>query len=328
MFSTKKTARHLAATLCTLALAAAGAAQAAGTVGSTLPASFATVQDASLGTSVQGFGAAGKAVRTPVIFLHGNGGTPFESACGSHVGPNLQGLAQFFANSGYAPSELWGLAWQGDQCDMVTSTANASSLAHSITANVADLRQFVATVLASTGATKVDIVAYGEGVVLAREWVRQDNSVRKVRRFVAIDGPNRGTLMCSPASANYWQNAFVGGYTPNSPYCQELGSPNTPFLTLLNRTRVRIDPRNTLVIRNGDASYPYLSVQDGMVNPVPSVDAYGKAVDFSTSARITGAAELVYTGQGSYDPLAGTAHVGIGNSPTTWQATLNFLTKR
>ncbi|EHR71673.1 Lipase (class 2) [Burkholderiales bacterium JOSHI_001] len=325
MFTTKKSARRLAATLFTLALAAAGAAQAAGTVGSTLPAAFATVQDASLGATVLGFGAAGKAVRTPVIFLHGNGGTPFESSCGSHIGPNLQAMAQFFADSGYTPSELWGLAWQGDQCDLVSATANASSLAHSITANVADLRQFVAAVLASTGASKVDIVAYGEGVVLAREWVRQDSAVRKVRRLVAIDGTNHGTLMCSPASGNYWQNAFVGGFTPNSPYCQELGSPSTPFLTLLNRTRMRISPSSTLVIRNGDASYPYMSVKDGMINPVPSIDAYGKAVDFSSSPSISGAYELVVTGQGSYDPLAGTAHVGIGNSPATWQAALNFL---
>jgi Lipase (class 2) len=328
MFSTKESKRRLAAPLLALALAAAGTAQAAGTVGNTLPTSFASVQDASLGTPLLGFGAAGKAVRTPVIFLHGNGGTPFESACGSHTGPNLQAMAQFFADSGYTPSELWGLAWQGDQCDLLMSTANASSLAHSITANVGDLRQFVATVLASTGASKVDIVAYGEGVVLAREWVRQDFALRKVRRLVAIDGPNQGTLMCSPASGNYWQNAFVGGFTPNSPYCQELGSPNTPFLTLLNRSRVRVDPRNTLVIRNGDTSYPYMSVKDGMVNPVPSVDAYGKAVDFSTSPRIAGAYDLVLSGQGGYDPLSGTAHVGIGNSPATWQAALSFLGKR
>lgn len=32
------------------------------------------------------------------------------------------------------------------------------------------------------------------------------------------------------------------------------------------------------------------------------------------------------TGQGAYDPILHTGHLGILNSPQTWQATLEFLT--
>lgn len=311
-----------------LALTAALGAQAAGTVGTTLPTtSAAAVEDTSLGAPVIGFGATGKAVRTPVIFLHGNGGTPFDTGCSTHVAPNMRPMAQFFADSGYNTSELWGLGWQGTQCDLMSAPANMASLGHTVTANVAELRQFVRMVLASTGARRVDIVAHGSGAVLAREWVRQDFALRTVRRLVSIDGSHGGTLMCSASSTNYWQLGFVGGFTANSPFCQELGSPNTPFLKLLNRTRVRVAASSTLVIRNGDASFPYLPVADGYMQPVPSVDAYGQAMDFSGSPKIAGAAEVVLTGQGAYDPLGGVAHVGIAYSPATWKAAFDFLSK-
>ena len=32
-------------------------------------------------------------------------------------------------------------------------------------------------------------------------------------------------------------------------------------------------------------------------------------------------------GQGAYDPVLHTSHLGILNSPQTWQATLEFLTE-
>jgi hypothetical protein len=52
----------------TMGVAAAGAA---GTVGTSFPAGFPSIVDASLGSPVLGFGAAGPVSRTPVILLHG-----------------------------------------------------------------------------------------------------------------------------------------------------------------------------------------------------------------------------------------------------------------
>ena len=67
---------------------------------------------------------------------------------------------------------------------------------------------------------------------------------------------------------------------------------------------------------------------DGVLPGVPAVDSYGVPTDFSQSAALKGARRLDLTGQGVYDPVLGTAHLGILNSPTTWQATLDFLSKR
>ena len=317
--------RYLAAMGAALSLAA----QAAGTVGNTLPADFPVIVDTSLGKPVIGFGAAGPVKRTPVIFLHGNNDTPFPTAC-NPLGW-VQGLAQHLADNGYATSELWGLGYQGDQCDLAGDNTRRSGIAHTNAANVPDLRRFVHAVLAYTGAKQVDIVGHSLGVTLTREWMRQDEAGRLVRRFVAIDGPNHGIINCSPNPANYFQLPASGGFTPKSEVCVELGSPNTRFLKLLNGPGVSGEtggPTQVLVIRNADASFVYFAVQDGVFPPVPAEDAFGQPTDFSKSALLRGARRLDLQGQAAYDPLLGSAHLGILNSPQTRQATLQFLNGR
>lgn len=306
-----------------IALAAAGAAQATGTVGTALPADFPVIADASLGKPVIGFGAAGGVTRTPVIFLHGNNDTPYATACNPYG--RVQAMAQYFADNGYATSELWALGYQGDQCDLPADPTLRSSQAHTDAANVPDLRQFIKAVLAYTGAREVDIVAHSLGVTLVREWMRQDKSQRLVRRFVAVDGPNHGIINCSPSPDNYWQIPANGGFTPSSAVCQELGSPKTPFLKRLNKSAENMGSTRVLVIRNLDASFVYLPVQDGFIAPVPAIDSFGDPTDFSQSARIKHSQDLGLAGQGAYDPFLGTGHLGIINSPTTWQAGFEFL---
>ncbi|MBP6902340.1 MAG: alpha/beta fold hydrolase [Burkholderiaceae bacterium] len=317
-----------AAQLALLALGLQGA-QAAGTVGTTLPADFPVIEDASLAKPVIGFGAAGTVTRTPVIFLHGNNDTPFPTACSNYG--NARAFAQYLADNGYSTSELWGLGYQGDQCNLAADQTNRSRIAHTNQANVPDLRRFVAAVLAYTGARKVDIVAHSLGVTLAREWMRQDDAHDQVRRLVAVDGPNHGIINCSPSPANYFQLPGQGGFTPSSEVCQELGSPDTPFLKRLNGhhgQREAEGPTRVLVIRNTDASFVYMPVQDGIIPPVPAMDSYGQATDFSRSASLRGAREIGLSGQGAYDPILRTGHIGIFNSPQTWAATLEFLSGR
>lgn len=308
------------------ALLAGAAAQAAGTVGTSLPADFPVIQDISLNKPVIGFGAAGPVTRTPVIFLHGNNDVPYAAGTCQPFTGRIHALAQYMADQGYEPSELWGLGYQGDQCDLPADNTRRSAAAHTATANVADLRAFVDAVLAYTGAKEVDIVGHSLGVVLAREWIRQDHAQRKVRRLVAIDGANHGIINCSPDPANYYQLAAFGGFTPQSAVCQELGSPNTPFLQRLNSPDETIGSTRVLVIRNADTSFVYFSAQDGFFTPVPAIDVYGVPTDFSLSASLQGARELPLTGQGAYDSSGlGTTHLGILNSPLTWQATFDFL---
>ena len=319
----------LRALVASASLSFAVAAHAAGTVGTTFPAGFPVIEDASLARPVIGFGAVGPVTRTPIIFLHGNNDTPFATACNPYG--RMQAMAQFLADNGYATSELWGLGYQGDQCDLASDPTRRSRIAHTNQANVPDLRRFVAAVLAFTGARQVDIVGHSLGVTLAREWMRQDDAHEQVRRFVAIDGPNHGIINCSPNPANFWQLPALGGFTPSSEVCQELGSPNTPFLKLLNGRHGRDEDKGrtrVLVIRNADTSFVYFSLPDGVLSAVPAEDSFGQPNDFSRSAALKGARQIDLTGQGIHDPILGSTHLGILNSPQTRQATLDFLSER
>jgi pimeloyl-ACP methyl ester carboxylesterase len=332
----------LAASACLAPLA-----HAAGTVGTTLPADFPVILDASLGTPLLGFGAAGRVTHTPVVFVHGNNDTPYPTSCNPFYG-NMHDFAQYLSDNGYALSELWAVGYQGDQCDLLADQTHRSAQPHTAAANVPDVRAFVLAVLAYTHARKVDIVAHSLGSPIVREWLRQHpDEARFVRRFVAVDGANHGIINCSPSPLNYWQAPSLGGFTPSSAICQELGSPNTPFLRRLNRGEGAPSPDermlgdaqrepefdrqdeshrpNTLVIRNADTCFVYFPLQDGVLAPVPAIDSFGQPTDFSHSASLKGARELDLTGQGVHDPILGTAHLGILNSPDTWAATLRFL---
>lgn len=313
------------ALLTTLLITAA--AQAAGTVGTSFPAGFPVIEDATLQRPVLGFGAAGTVTRTPVILLHGNNDVPYATPCSATNG-KIQVLAQFLADNGYATSELWGLGYQGDQCDLPADQTLRARIGHTHQANVPDLRRFVAAVLAYTGAQQVDIVAHSMGATLAREWMRQDRAYPTVRRLVSIDGPHHGIINCSADPANYYQLPAYGGFTPDADLCREVGSPDTPFLKLLNGpggSGETASPTQVLAIRNADTSFVYFPLTDGVLPPVPAIDIYGQPTDFSQSAALKGAKKLDLTGQGAFDPVLGTAHLGILNSPVTWQATLDFL---
>jgi pimeloyl-ACP methyl ester carboxylesterase len=311
----------LAAVVALVSATAARAAPAA--VGTSFPAGFAVPVDASLGTPVLGFGAAGSVERTPVIFLHGNNDTPYATACNPYG--NLHDMAQYFLEHGYRAAELWGLGYQGDQCDLGAAPTNRSGEAHSTAANVPDLRAFVHAVLRYTRAKRVDIVGHSLGATLAREWMRQDHAYHLVRHLVAIDGPNHGIIDCSPSPANYFALPALGGFTPDSAICREYGSDHTPFLQRLNRRDETKRPTRYLVIRNADTSFVYFAAQDGFFAALPAQDRDGNEHDFSESAKLDGADEVDLTGQGAYDPFLGTAHLGIANSPQAWAAALAFL---
>lgn len=291
-------------------------------VGTSFPDDFPEIIDHSTGNPILGFGGEGRARRTPVIFLHGNNDVPYPTACSPYG--DMQEFAQSFADRGYRASELWGLGYQGDQCDLLTDQTIRSSESHTVTANVPDLRSFVDAVLESTGARRVDIVAHSLGVTLAREWMRQDDAYRTVRHLVGIAGPEHGIINCSPDPANYYQLPSQGGFTPDAPVCQELGSPDTAFLQQLNADET---PRRTryLTMRNTDSDFVYISAQDGVIPPVPAQDSFGQPNDFSESPFLDGACNVDLTGQGAYDPILGTGHLGIAASPESHDLAYEFI---
>ena len=295
-------------------------------IGTMFPDRFPVIQNFYLGKPVIGFGSdVGRVERVPVIFLHGNNDTPFATACNPFG--RMQAFAQSFLDNGYRPSELWGLGYQGDQCDLSQDNTFRSGISHTTAAAVPILRQFVKAVLDFTGAKRVDIVAHSLGVTIAREWMLQDNAYRKVRALVAIDGPNHGIVDCSPDPANYFQQPAFGGFTPNSAVCDEYGSDHTQLLTVLNAAGETPGPTRYLVIRNkpGTPDFVYNSAQDGVFAPVPAEDRDGKPHDFTASAGLAGAQTIDLTGQAQFDTILSTAHLGILNSPETRSAALQFL---
>jgi pimeloyl-ACP methyl ester carboxylesterase len=317
--------------------AAADHSDGATTIGTTFPADFPVIKNYYLGVPVIGFGAPrGRHSRShshvPIIFLHGNNDTPFPTACNPFG--NMHDMAQFFLDNGYAAGELWGLGYQGDQCDLVNDQTLRSGVAHSTAAAVPPLRAFVKAVMEFTGARQVDIVGHSLGVTVAREWMLQDDAYRVVRSLVAIDGPNHGIINCSPSPLNYWQQPANGGFVPRSAVCEEYGSDQTPLLATLNGAGETPGPTRYLVIRNVASDSPpsgdfvYLPAQDGLFPGVPAQDRNGNPHDFSNSALLAGAPTINLTGQGKFDPILGTAHLGILNSPDARREALRFLSNR
>lgn len=315
--------RTIAAVAALAALAAVPAR--AETVGTSFPDDFPVPTDQALRAPVIGFGAKGAVSNTPVIFLHGNNDTPYPTSCNGAYG-SIHGMAQFFADHGYATSELWGLGYQGDQCDLLLDQNNRSEYAHSTIANVADLDAFVRAVLTYTGAEQVSIVGHSLGVTLAREWMRQANTYGLVRGLVGVDGPNHGIINCSPDPANYWQ--LVGSFNPSSAICQEYGSDRTPLLAALNAGDDTPGPTEYMMIHNADTSFVFYDRQDGVIPPVPAQDYDGNAHSFNDSAMLEPDGNNVNVpvyGQGVHDPWLGTTHLGIINSQEVWTLARDFL---
>src|SRR6202011_3601525 len=127
-------------------------------IGTKFPDHFPVIGNFYLGKPVIGFGSdIGRVEHVPVIFLHGNNDTPFATACNPFG--RIQAFAQFFLDHGYHPSELWGLGYQGAQCDLVQDNTHRSGISHTTAVAVPILREFVQAVLDFTGAKRVDIVA-------------------------------------------------------------------------------------------------------------------------------------------------------------------------
>lgn len=295
-------------------------------IGTTFPNNFPVIENFYLGKPVIGFGSdMGRIEHVPVIFIHGNNDSPYPTTCNPFG--RIQAFAQFFLDHGYHPSELWGLGYQGDQCDLAQDNTHRSGISHTTAAAVPMLREFVRAVLERTGARRVDIVAHSLGVTVAREWMLQDNAYRKVRGLVAIDGPNHGIIDCSPNPANFYQLPSGGGFTPSSAVCDEYGSDHTQLLTVLNGAGETPPPTQYLVIRNkpGTPDFVYNSLPDGALLGVPAEDRDGNAHDFTQSTGLAGAKTIDLVAQGQYDPVLGSAHLGILNSPDSRAAALQFL---
>jgi hypothetical protein len=132
----------------------------------------------------------------------------------------------------------------------------------------------------------------------------------------------------SQGAANFYQSVSGGGFTPSSAVCDEYGSDHTQLLDVLNAAGETPGPTRYLVIRNkpGTPDFVYKSLPDGALPGAPAEDRDGNPHDFTASAGLAGAETIDLVGQGQYDPILSTTHLGILNSPETRNAALRFLT--
>lgn len=170
------------------------------------------------GTGYGGFGGGDcQAIRTPVIFIHGNGDNasswdaPPGQVNGYPVAPRSV-YAEMKAR-GYNDCELFGVTYLSADERLV---ANAGKNYHQ-PAKYRILRDFIAAVKAYTGKSRVDIVAHSLGVTQALATLHHYRIGGSVRKFVNISGGLRGLYSC-----------FLTGFAnPLAPTCgaQNLANP-------------------------------------------------------------------------------------------------------
>jgi pimeloyl-ACP methyl ester carboxylesterase len=177
-------------------------------------------------------GGACRALRTPVIFIHGNGdrATSWDSPV---TGPvkgykvSTRSVYQEFKARGYNDCELFGITYlsEGEQASPKTNYHKPEK--YDI------LIRFMAAVKAYTGREQVDIVAHSLGVTMSLAALTYQDNLHagkngwgSVRKFVNIAGGLRGLPSCLAAgfanpfvttcgSQNYF-NKYVFGFYPDS----------------------------------------------------------------------------------------------------------------
>jgi len=153
-----------------------------------------------------GFGGGScSAVRTPVVFLPGNG----DEAKNWDYPPSTGGASVYdtFRAAGYTDCELFGVDY------LSAAERGAPQLNYHKPAKADQIAGFIAEVKAYTGAAQVDVVAHSLGVTMAIHALDRGGLWGSTRRFVAIAGGLRGLSSC------YW-----AGYA--NPYVPVCGSQN------------------------------------------------------------------------------------------------------
>ncbi|MGZ4226978.1 MAG: esterase/lipase family protein [Solirubrobacteraceae bacterium] len=115
----------------------------------------------------------------PVILVHGT----FED-----MANNWQALSPLLANKGYCVFALNYGSFGGSGSIGVYGTGYVEDSA-------AQLAAFVDKVLATTGATQVDLVGHSQGGMMPRYYVRFDNGAAKVHTLVGLAPSNHGTTL-------------------------------------------------------------------------------------------------------------------------------------
>jgi pimeloyl-ACP methyl ester carboxylesterase len=152
--------------------------------------------------SYGGFGGGScTAVKTPIVFFHGNGDEAKNWDYPSSTG--VASVYDTFKAAGYNDCELFGLTWlssaeRGDPAGNYHKPAKAAMI-----------RDFIQSVKAYTGKSQVDVIAHSMGATVAVHGVDYGSLWGSVRKFIAISGALRGLASC------WW----MGYANPMAPTC-------------------------------------------------------------------------------------------------------------
>ncbi|MGH3210097.1 MAG: esterase/lipase family protein, partial [Trebonia sp.] len=113
----------------------------------------------------------------PVILVHGTF---------ANMDDNWQAAAPLLADSGYC---VYAFNYGG------ASSASPIQGTGEIAASAAQLATFVSTVLAATGAAKVDLVGHSQGGMMPRYYINFLGGAGQVSDFVALAPSNYGTTL-------------------------------------------------------------------------------------------------------------------------------------
>jgi pimeloyl-ACP methyl ester carboxylesterase len=251
------------------------------TLPSSFPGDFSPPEDQLTGTVLGGWGGSeGCIIHTPIVFLHGNG----------HTADTWNVVAQRFLESGYYPRELWAISY----IDFFGGDSANSNMG-----NVEDVDGFINSVLDYTGADRVNLIAHSLGVTVARAWMVEKDAYDKVGHFIAIAGPNHGVNFCFGPQAG-------------TALCQEIGYPNSDFLTYLN------NPDETPL----DDLVAYMTIYDGtgvdMFYPANAIFIDGSTGNLLESPRLEGATNV---------QLPGKNHFELKDSEESFDLMFDFLNK-
>ncbi len=153
--------------------------------------------------------------RTPVVFLHGNGDEAKNWDYPSSTG--VASVYDTFVAGGYNDCELFGVNW------LSASQRSAPQYNYHRSSTAGRVADFIADVLAYTGASKVDVVAHSMGVTVGLQALDEAGLWSDVRRFISIGGGLRGLASCywvgyanssvpTCGSQNYWYSGTFGFY--------------------------------------------------------------------------------------------------------------------
>lgn len=139
--------------------------------------------------SYGGFGGGScTAVKTPIVFLHGNGDEARNWDYPSSTG--VASVYDEFKAAGYNDCELFGINW------LSSSERSAPASNYHKSSKAIMIRDFINSVKAYTGKSQVDVIAHSMGVTVGMHGIDYGSLWGSVRKFIAIGGGMRGLSSC------------------------------------------------------------------------------------------------------------------------------------